>query len=185
MLASYAVAGCNMDPEIINLFQYGASIGDTIQITEVGGLCVYSGAGCQVYSVSSGNYLGAIFSMNGVVDAASGVNRVEDPVGTILPDITSTVYDAFANGQNTTTPDDFYAATTVVVAAQYLIVGTLDSAFADNSLGTCNPVTTECFGVNITDLDPSSTAPEPGSAALLLTGIGGLWAFRRKFVKQA
>jgi hypothetical protein len=176
--ASYAVAGCNMNPTVINLSPY---VGDTITITDVGGLCVYSGVNCQVYPASAA-YLGGIFSASGNVLAASNLNRVPDSVNAALPDIfNNSNLNSSVGNVNTTIPNDFYLPTSVVVVAPYLIVGTLDSAFADNSLGTLSsPGYVGDFGVDI-----SVTTPEPSTAALLLTGVGGLWFSRRKFAKRA
>jgi len=168
--ASYAVAGCNMSPTVINLSPY---VGDTITITDVGGLCVYSGVNCTVYPASA-SYLGGIFSVSGNVLAASNQDRVTDSVYTGLPDINTANLNSLVGNVSTTIPNDFYLPATVVVVAPYLIVGTLDSAFADNSLGTSPD-----FGVDIT-----VTTPEPSTAALLLTGVAGLWFSRRKFAKR-
>jgi hypothetical protein len=183
--ASYAqaVAGCNNSPTFINLSAY---VGDTITVTDVGGLCVYSGANCTVYPASA-SYLGGVFSTQGVssLSGPSNIIRLPDEVSSGLPNINNNPnLNSLIGGVNTTIPDDFYLpVTNLVVAADWLVVGTLDSFFSDNSLGTCNPNTTECFGVDIT-VNVSST-PEPGSAALLVTGIAGLWFFRRKFATKA
>ena len=86
------------------------------------------------------------------------------------------------DGTNTTIPDDFYLPVTkLVVPAPYLVVGTLDSFYSDNSLGTpSSPNYQGFFGVDI-----QVTTPEPGTATLLLTGAACLLAFRRKFATRA
>jgi hypothetical protein len=170
--ASYAVAGCNMNPTFINLSAY---MGDTITITDVGGLCVYTGPNCTVYPASS-SYLGAVWDNNNTLLDASNINRLPGAIASGLPNINTPNLNSLGDGTNTTIANDFFVPqTNLVVIAPYLVVGTLDSAFADNSLGT-----SPNFGVDIT-----VNTPEPGSAALLLTGVAGLFAFRRKFAKRA
>src|SRR5277367_1267208 len=67
---SYVVAGCNMNPTVIDL---GAYVGDTIAVTDVGGLCAFSEPNCTVYPASA-SYLGGVFSTSMTVLAASNVN---------------------------------------------------------------------------------------------------------------
>ena len=81
------------------------------------------------------------------------------------------------DSQSTTIAQDFqvldspYGGTTVVVpnSANFLIIGVLDSFYADN---------TGNLSVELT-LDPSSGVPEPGSYAMVLAGVAGLVALRR------
>lgn len=173
-------AGCNNNPTFIDLGQY---IGDTITITDVGSLCVYAASGggqsnCTLYPASA-SYLGGVFDTNEVLLGPSNIIRLPGEVSSGLPNINSTYYDTYYGNINTTIPDDFYLPATMVVAAQYLVVGTLDSYYADNS-GTTPPT----FGVDITvDVDDPVTAsdvPEPGSGSLLFAGAALLWVSRRK-----
>jgi hypothetical protein len=175
--APEAVAGCNNNPTFINLSQY---VGDTITIADVGSLCIYLASAenkpnCTLYPASA-SYLGGVFDTNTILLDPSNVNRLPGAVPSGLPNINTPNLDTFAISINTTIPNDFYLPATVVVPAPYLVVGTLDSAYADNS-GT-NPPT---FGVDITvDLGngTGSGVPEPSTAALLLTGTALLGMFR-------
>jgi hypothetical protein len=177
---SYAVANCNMSPTFIDL---GAYIGDTITVTDVGGLCVFSGPNCTVYAASA-SYLGGVFSTNTTLLAASNVNRLPGAVPSGLPNINNNPnLNSYVGNVNTTIPYDFYLPAATVIAARYLVVGALDSGFSDNSLGTPgSPGYAGEFGVDIT-VDPIAT-PEPGTAALLFAGMALLWAFRRKFARR-
>ncbi len=66
-----------------------------------------------------------------------------------------------------------FGATVVVPAgATYLIIGVLDSAYADNSSPSGS------LGVTISD--PFSSIPEPSSYAFMLGGMGALWILRRR-----
>jgi hypothetical protein len=176
--ASYAVAGCSMNPTFINLSAY---MGDTITVTDVGGLCVYSGTNCTVYPASS-SYLGAVWDTNNTLLMPADTypfntttGRLPGAIPSGLPNINTSSLNA-VDGRSTTIADDFFLPqANLVVIAPYLVVGTLDSAFADNSLGA-----SPNFGVDIT-----VNTPEPGSATLLLTGVAGLLALRRKFAKRA
>jgi hypothetical protein len=183
--ASNAVAGCNMNPTFIDL---GAYIGDTITITDVGSLCLYTASeedqpNCTLYPASA-SYLGGVFDTNTTLLAASNLNRLSGAVPSGLPNINNNPeLNSFVGNVNTTIPFDFYLPAVVVVAAQYLVVGTLDSAYSDNSLGTPgSPGYVGDFGVDVT-VNVSPT-PEPGTAALLLTGVALLWAFRRKAARR-
>jgi hypothetical protein len=165
-----SIAGCNNNPTFINLGQY---IGDTITITDVGSLCVYLPSGqspCTQYPASS-SYLGGVFDTNTILLGPSNLNRLPGAVSSGLPNVSTTDLDTYNGNINTTIADDFYLPATVVVAAQYLVVGTLDSAYADNS-GTTPPT----FGVHITVDD--ANVPEPAAAALLITGLALLWLCR-------
>src|SRR5580658_6398332 len=60
--ASYAVGNCDMNPTFIDL---GAYLGDTITITDVGSLCLYTASEenkstCTLYPASA-SYLGGVF----------------------------------------------------------------------------------------------------------------------------
>jgi hypothetical protein len=176
--SEYNIPGCNMNPTFINLANSGINAGDSITISDYGSLCVNAGQNCTQYPASQ-FYLGAIFSTSNVLLGPSNQNRV---AGAILPGMLtgSTLIGMNPNlntqngNQSTFTPDDFYVGATVVVpaGATYLIVGALDSAFADNS----SPANS--FGVTI--FDPSSTVPEPSTYAFMLGGIGALLMLRRR-----
>jgi hypothetical protein len=175
--ASFAVVDCNTSPIFIDL---GAYIGDTITVTDEGSLCVYTAAeqgqpDCTLYPASA-SYLGGVFDTNTTLLAASNLNRLPGAVPSGLPNITNSYYNSFFGNVNTSISYDFYLPATVVVAAQYLVVGTLDSFYSDNSLGAPgSPGYVGDFGVDIT-----VTTPEPGTAALLVIGTGGLWVVRRR-----
>src|SRR5277367_5133428 len=154
---SYVVAGCNMSPTFVDL---GAYIGDTITVTDVGGLCVFSGSNCTVYAASA-SYLGGVFSTSTTLLDASNVNRLPGAVPSGLPNINNNPnLNSYVNSVNTTIPYDFYLPAAAVVVARYLVVGTLDSGFSDNSLGTPgSPGYVGDFGVDIT-----VATPEPSTA---------------------
>jgi len=178
--SSSPVPNCNMAPTFIDLSAY---FGDTITITDVGSLCLYTASeenqsNCTLYPASA-SYLGGVFDTNTTLLAASNLNRLPGAVASGLPNINNPELNSFVGNVNTTIPFDFYLPAVVVVAAQYLVAGTLDSAYSDNSLGTPgSPGYVGDFGVDIT-VNVSPT-PEPSTAALLLTGVALLWAFRRK-----
>jgi hypothetical protein len=77
------VAGCSNSPTFINLSQY---VGDTITVTDVGGLCVFSGTSCQVYPASS-SYLAGVFSNSNTLLAVNNVIRLPGEVSSGLPNI--------------------------------------------------------------------------------------------------
>jgi hypothetical protein len=173
------VAGCNNNPTFIDLSEY---IGDTITITDVGSLCIYSASeqnqsNCTLYPASA-SYLGGVFDTNTILLGPSNVDRLPGAVPSGLPNITTASLDPFGTSTSTTIADDFYLPATVVVPAPYLVVGALDSAYADNS-GTSPPT----FGIDIT-VDVTNVS-EPGTAALLLTGIALLWLSIRKGLSRA
>jgi hypothetical protein len=173
-----APAGCNNNPTFIDLSQY---IGDTITITDVGSLCLYTAAEqnqstCTQYSASA-SYLGGVFDTNDILLGPSNIIRLPGEVPSGQPNVDTPNLNTFSGDVNTTIPDDFYLPATLVVAAQYLVVGTLDSSYIDNS-GTTPPT----FGVDITvNTDPPSVSnvPEAGSGALLFVGAALLWFSRR------
>ena len=183
---SFAAAGCNMTPTFISLSALGIWAGDTIAIADLGELCVYRGAGCLMYAASA-TYLGAVFDSNNVLLGPGNLNRLPGAIASGLPNIESTALNEYYTGLSTTISQDFYVPATVVIpaGAQYIVVGVLDSFFADNSgNGT--------LGVNLTLVadppppvsdppDPPAdppAIPEPGTSMLVLTGVAGLCGFR-------
>jgi hypothetical protein len=182
-----AGANCNMSPTFVDL---GAYIGDTITVTDVGGLCAFSGPNCTVYAASP-SYLGGVFSTSNTLLDASNVNRLPGAVPSGLPNINNDPnLNSWVGQVNTTIPYDFYLPATAVIAAQYLVIGTLDSGFSDNSLGgPGSPGYAGYFGVdlavNTNPPTPPSPTPEPGTAALLLAGGALLGGVRRQAVKRA
>ncbi len=175
--SEYNIAGCNMTPTFINLTALGVTAGETLTITDVGGLCVYAGTDCQVFPASPSN-LGAVFSSTNTFLDPSNLNRLPDQIapgaGATLVGVNPNLNTKSGN-LVTTIPDDFYISATVVVPqnATYLVVGVLDSAYADNS--------SNLLGVNLSVPDTTSGAvPEPGTYALMLGGLGALWMLRRK-----
>jgi hypothetical protein len=176
LCSTYNIPGCNMNPTFINLANLGVTAGESLTITDVGGLCVYSGAGCQVFPASQYN-MGAIFSSTNTVLDSSHQNRVPNQIapgaGATLVGNNPNLYTKTGN-LNTTIPDDFYISTTVVVpqGAIYLIVGVLDSAYDDNS--------STLLGVNLSIPDDPPGVPEPATYAMMLGGLGAVWMLRRK-----
>jgi hypothetical protein len=175
--SEYNIAGCNMTPTFINLTALGVTAGESLTITDVGGLCVYDAQGCTVYPASAFN-MGAVFSSTDTLLPVNVENRVPDQIapgaGALLVGTNPNIF-AIAGNIDTAIPDDFYISATVIVpqGANYLIVGVLDSAYADNS--------STLLGVNLSVPDsPESVTPEPTSYAMMLGGLGALWMLRRK-----
>ncbi len=135
--SEYNIAGCNMTPTFINLTALGVTAGESLTITDVGGLCIYSMENCTVYPAGPDN-MGAVFSSTNTLLDPSNQNRLPDQIapgaGATLIGNNPNIY-AIAGNLNTTIPDDFYISTTVIVPqnANYLVVGVLDSAYSDNS----------------------------------------------------
>jgi hypothetical protein len=180
--SEYNIPGCSTGPTFINLLSLGVQPGDSIMITGVGGLCFYAGPGCTVYPPD----LGAVFSTSNVLLGTSVQDRLP---GAIAPGTGANLIGTDPNlftlvgNLNTTIPQDFYIPTTVVVPqnANYLVVGVLDSAYADNSSSS--------LGVSISDLGvvsatSASSVPEPGTNALMLAGMGALLFLRRRSLKN-
>ncbi len=177
----------------LNLGSLGATAGETIQIIVSGGECYSGPCGSPglVYLAgvfdSNNTELASNISPNCTVGGA-GVNRL---TGTVAvpglgpqPLVTNNTYlDPYSCGPqdpsapayvNTTIPNDFYIPTgagiTLVVpaGANYLVVGILDSYYADN-LG--NPM------VTINEI--AASVPEPATIALFGIGAAALLTFRR------
>jgi hypothetical protein len=168
--AAYNIPGCNLDPTFINLAALGVQAGDTLQLLPVGGECFYDTPNCTVYPPD----LAGVFTTSNMLLGSSFENRIP---GEITPGAGAALIGddpnlfTFTGDLDTTIPDDFYLPATVVVpaGANYLLVGVLDSAYSDNSSSN--------LGVEIRDL--ILAIPEPGTFALGLSAIGGLWLLRR------
>ncbi len=155
--------------------------GDSIQITGIGGLCFYNNPGCTTFPPD----LGGVFSYP--VRVLLGPFAVQDRLpGAIAPwarvNFIGTNPNLFTLVDNldTTIPQDFYIPVTVVVPqnANYLVVGVLDSAYADNS--------TNGLAVSVNDIgavSAESSVPEPNTYALMLGGMGALVLLRRRTPK--
>ena len=174
--AEVNIPGCNMSPTFINLVTLGVQAGDSIQISGIGGLCFYDNPGCTMFPPD----LGAVFSTSNVLLDPSVQNRLP---GAIAPGAGATLIGTDPNlftlvdNLDTTIPQDFYIPVTVVVPqnANYLVVGVLDSAYADNS--------SSGLAVSINDIgavSAASSVPEPNTYALMLAGMGALVLLRRK-----
>ena len=174
--SEYNIPGCNMSPTFINLTALGVNPGDPLTITDVGVICVNGGVGCTQFPASS-SYLGAMFASTNTISGPGNLNRV---TGTIAPGAGATLIginpnlNTLSGNIPTNIANDFYISTTVIVpaGATYLVVGTLDSAYADNSAPT------NLWGVNL--FDPNVNAPEPSTYALMFGGIGALLLMRRR-----
>ena len=169
-----AISGpCNMNPVFVNLASIGVVPGDTITVTDFGGLCVFATTPCTIYPASA-SYLGGVFTTNDILLPPNNLNRLPGAIQTSASNINHNPYlNTYATGVDTTILQDFYLPITIVVpaTAQDLVVGTLDSAYADNSGGGLPPN----FGVDIfidTSSPPPPSVPESSTANLLWVGFG-------------
>jgi hypothetical protein len=175
-----AAPGCTADnflPLVIDLSTlptpYTPGLGETLNITGLGQYCPVWGPGCT----ESPPYLAGIFSSTNTVLDSSNLNRVTGAVASGLPNVTDPATNTYYGDQSTIIPDDFQIlnasgdGTTVVVPtdANYLIIGVLDSFYADNG----GDLSVQLI------LDPDSGVPEPASYAMVLAGLAGLAVFRR------
>lgn len=170
--SEYNIPGCDMNPTFVNLMTLGVQAGDTLTLDPAGDICFYDNPDCTLYPPD----LAGIFSTSNVLLDPSVQDRVP---GALAPGAGATLvgdnpflYTATGN-LVTTIADDFYIPTTVVVpaGANYLLVGVLDSGYADNSVGNGSAVSALSVEIML--------IPEPSSAALMLGAIGGLWLVRR------
>ena len=175
----------------LNLTNLGVTANETIQIIVSGGEC-YSGPCASPDLI----YLGGVFDSNNTElpsssltpcspqpNCAPGAIRLTGIVAVAglpaQPLVTNNTYlNSYFGNVNTTVPNDFYIPTgagiTLVVptGAAYLVLGILDSYYADDS---GNPT------VTINETAPPNQNPVPEPATLGLFGIAGaaLFAVRR------
>jgi hypothetical protein len=122
--------------------------------------------------------LGGVFSADPNLLGPSNPQRLPDAISSGLPDYTDPYYTTlyFHRDVSTVNPFDFQipynAGVTVVVpaGAHYLYLGVYDSYYKDNT----DPSGT--LGIDVVGL----SVPEPGTLILLLAGLGGLSALRRR-----
>jgi hypothetical protein len=180
----------------LNLASLGATAGETLQIIGVGAECFQGVTNCPPESSPE---LGGVFDSNNTELASSSLTPCSpqpscptgvDPLtGTLAvvglpaqPLVTNNPYlNTYYGNVNTTIPNDFYIPTgtgiTVVVpnGATYLVVGVLDSYYADDS----DPSGTLAVQINEITSSHQSSVPEPATLGLFGMGITALVAFRR------
>jgi hypothetical protein len=159
--------------------------GMTIVATTLGDYCPLSpNPGCQQFVEP----LGALFSSQGPGSLLPGTNLNRLPGAVMAPGIPGVVDPpTWVWGQTTDIPQDFQlgvasvtgSTLTVPAGALWLVVGVLDSYYADNFDPDHN------LAVNIT-VDPPGNEqilevhnPEPGTYVMLLTGLAGFVVWRR------
>jgi hypothetical protein len=177
---------CNMSGAMfINLTALGVTAGAELIITGIGDIC-YS-VNCSASSELPIN-LAAVFDSNNTLLGPANATRLTGALNFVAATTNSVTAasnpSTYYGAQSTGGVPDFGILTTaslhVVVpnnpnsATTWLVVGILDSYFADNSNPNGDPL-----GVTIQQV--IAAVPEPGTYAMFLTGLGALLALRRKF----
>jgi hypothetical protein len=158
--------------------------GLTINILPIGGLCFVgtslTPSGSNVCNRPGGGaaipeaiLLGGIFTSDVVatIGPLTAANRLPNGINTGQGAFTTSM---FFSGTNNTNPNDFVITNgtglNIIVpgTAHWLVVGVFDSFYKDNT----DPTGT--LAVRVT-----APVPEPATYGMLLTGLGGLFAFRR------
>lgn len=200
-----AVPGCqagNFAPTIIPV-----NPGDTVILTEGGGAC-YSGVSHGVPQGCVNEPLGGVFDSSDTdLLSSSHMNRFQTSINAGLPNVTDSNFNTYysANGYftgvgvNTQIPNDFYicgpgtipdcstTSTTVVVptGAYFLYVAALDSFYADNSSNPNGGLTVTVTNIPNHHEDPPPSVPEPGTWAMMVTGLAltGFAGLRRRALR--
>jgi hypothetical protein len=190
-----AFSGCtaaSFNPTFVDLATMGVNPGDTLEIIPMGTMCFLPGSPCGQGPAN----LGGVFDSNNTLLSSNVLNRLPGAIQTSLPNITSPLYDSYYGSINTAIPQDFsitdayysnpfcnlqnncpvspiYFSVVVPVGAVYLVLGSLDSFYADN---------TGNISVQLIDLGSSQppTVPEPTEYVMVLTGLGAVAMLRRK-----
>jgi hypothetical protein len=180
----------------LNLANLGVTAGATLQIIGLGEMC-YGTVNCPP---ESGPSLGGVFDSNNTELPSSSMTpcspqpscsggNVDRLTGTLAvnglpaqPLVTNNPYlNTWYGNVNTTIPNDFYipmgTGITVVVptGAAYLVLGVLDSYYADDS----DPSSSLGFQINEIVLPPSGSVPEPATLGMFGIGTVALFALRR------
>ena len=157
-----------------------ASAGSVLQLIGIGSMC-FGGGFCGPAQ------LGGVFDTNNVSISplglgAGNVNRLPGSIGIGLIDALlnhNQFLNTYFGNVDTTIPNDFFIPTgtgrTVIVptGASFLVIGVLDSFFADNTANGNNPLQIQINQI-------TAPVPEPATFGLIALGITGLLAFRRR-----
>jgi hypothetical protein len=174
-----AVAGCTaavFNPTFIDLTTLGAHAGDLLEIIPQGTICFLPGSGCTQYAAS----FGGVFDTSTTLLGPANLNRLPGAVSSGLPAIADTGTWTWFGSVNTSIPQDFQIATgglfVTMPDARYLVVGSLDSFYADN--------TGNGLAVQVLDIGSPGPAvvgaPEPAAYAMMFAGLAGLAGLRKK-----
>jgi PEP-CTERM motif len=162
-----------------------ATPGSVLQLIGIGSMC-YGAGYCGAAE------LGGVFDSNNVSINPQGltggnVDRLTGIIGAGVSNLGlnhNPFLNTFFGNVDTTIPNDFIIPTgtglTVVVpnGASFLVVGVLDSYFADNTANGSNPL-----AIQINQITPPSDppgVPEPATFGLLAIGFAGMLAYRRR-----
>lgn len=168
-----------------------APAGTTLQIIGLGGMC-FGQAACPPELF--GESLGGVFDANNILNASSGLGagNVNRLTGTVNAGASTNLvsHNPFLNtyygNVDTTIPNDFFIPTgagiTIVVptGANFLVLGVLDSFFADNT----DPTHDLAVQINSVAAPTPPGVPEPATIGLMLTGIALLAARRLRLARN-